>query len=150
MRASHKESGRMGVRRGSICKGQVQDRSWQKLRHERLSGRTSENTGGEWRLCTFYELFSQYLFSKYVLSTCHMHGTVLGMPIQQEQSRCDPCLLKAFILEQQILQRGIPSSKQTQFQFCCMLPSCPLRGLFSPFRAHLLTGLADSSKLFLD
>lgn len=72
MRASHKESGRMGhagrkhVQRPST--GQIVAEA--QLRHERLSGRTSENTGREWRLCTFQELFSHIFIQQ--IHTEHM------------------------------------------------------------------------------
>lgn len=63
-----------------MCKGQVQDRSWQKLSSDMkdcLAG--PQRTLAEKGVSAHFRSFSvTYLFSKYILSTWHMHGTVLG------------------------------------------------------------------------
>lgn len=60
MRASHKRIWNGEV--GGMCKGPVQDGMCQKHGRERLSGRTSENTGGEWCPCTLLQAFQSYIY----------------------------------------------------------------------------------------
>lgn len=88
----------------------AEEETWQKHRSERLSGWTSENTGGKWHLCIHLWAFQSHI---YLTSMYWAHITAWNSARCCRFSRNKTDMIPAFILAEQILQRGIPSWKRT-------------------------------------